>query len=264
MPAAAPQLGICGAQLITILPDNPRVDRAAIQGLVALFSTVTGEAVAIVDGTSLTEIRTAAASALATATLARPDAGTHGIFGTGVQAIAHARAIAHVRPSITHTIIWGRDPHKAAQAARTLVDDFGLSVRVGTLHEAAQCDVVSAVTGSSDPLIQRRDVRDGCHLNLVGSHKATKREVSTDIIASARVFVDLRSAALKEAGDILIPISEGTIGADHIAGELGEVLSGRAAGRESPGQITVYKSLGNALQDLYAAAALLEALRTPD
>jgi ornithine cyclodeaminase len=261
MPAAAPELGICGAKLITILPANPHSNRPAIQGLIALFSTETGELEAIIDGTSITEIRTAAASALATSILARLDAKTHGVLGTGVQAITHARAIAHVRPLITHTIIWGRDPLKARVTAKTLRDKFGLSASAGGLREAAQCDVVSTVTGATEPMIQRDNLSEGAHLNLVGSHKESKREVSTDIIASARLFVDIRSAALNEAGDILIPISEGAISENHICAELGEVLSGRAMGRQSPVQITVYKSLGNAIQDIYAATALLKALR---
>ena len=261
MPFATSSPFVFGLKTLSLLPANPAAGRPAIQGFIALFDQQTGAPAAIVDGAAVTAIRTAAASALATRELARGDARTHGILGTGAQALTHAHAIATVRPGLCETLVWGRSADKASAVAEQLACELDHPARAVSLEEAAGCDIVSAVTGSAQPLIDRAAISDGAHINLVGSHTRDKREASSDLIAAARLYVDLRSAALSEAGDILIPMAEGRIDADHIIGEIGEVLAGTKTARQDGSELTVYKSLGNAAQDLFAAATLVERCR---
>ncbi|MEM1050506.1 MAG: ornithine cyclodeaminase family protein [Pseudomonadota bacterium] len=258
MPAAAVSSGAFGLKVLSLLPENPAKGHPMIQGFIALFSQETGELSALVDGTSVTAIRTASASALASATLAKEGATSHGILGTGVQAESHALAIADAVPSIAETVIWGRSRDKAEALANRLSESFGMKAKAGDLPEAAACDVVSAVTATTDPIIDLGDILPGAHINLVGSHSPDKREATSALVAGSRLFVDMREAALSEAGDILTPIQEGLITQDHIIGEIGEVRLGQVSGRTAPEEITVYKSLGNAAQDLFAAVAVLE------
>lgn len=258
MPATSGASGYFALKTLSLLPDNPSKGLPAIQGFIALFDQQTGELSAIVDGASVTAIRTAAASGLATRELSRSDVNTHGILGTGVQAYTHARAILAARPNISKTIIWGRSAEKAAGVANELRAELGCEVMTGSLEEATGCDVVSAVTGSSEPIIQFEYVGAGAHINLVGSHSPQKREADAETIVNSRVYVDLKSAALKEAGDIVIPISEGADPSSFLVGEIGEVLNGDEIGRESQTEITIYKSVGHAAQDLFAASAVAD------
>lgn len=259
MPVAAMAPPVFGLKAISLFPDNPASGLPAIQGFVTLFDQETGGPKAIIDGVSITAIRTAAASGLATRELARRDVRSHGILGTGVQAVAHAEVILSVCPDIEQTYIWGRSWAKAQELAAQLSHDLKHPVSAGSREEAAGCDVISAVTGSATPLIETHQVRDGSHINLVGSHTPDKREACSELIARGRVFVDLRSSALVEAGDILIPLQEDRISEAHILGEIGEVVSRKIDGRRTTTDVTIYKSLGNAAQDLFAAAWILEA-----
>ena len=264
MPVAANAPPVFGLKAISLFPENPTSGLPAIQGFVSLFDQETGEPKAIIDGVSITAIRTAASSGLATRELARRDVRTHGILGTGVQAVAHAEAILSVRPDIEQTYIWGRSRVKARELAAQLSHDLNHPVSAGSREEAAGCDVISAVTGSATPVIESDQVSDGSHINLVGSHTPDKREACSELIARGRVFVDLRSSALIEAGDVLIPLREGKISEAHILGEIGEVISRKIDGRRTTTDVTIYKSLGNAAQDLFAAAWILEAALSKD
>lgn len=244
---------VYGGKIVSLHPANPARGRPAVQGFVALFDRVTGTPVALVDGAEVTRIRTAAASALATRELARPGAVTHGIFGAGVQAASHLEAIRCVRP-IGRVRVWARSAAKARAFAHRYATAAGPVVEaVADPAAAAACDVVSVVTNASEPVLRGAWLRPGAHLNLVGAHEAEHREADSEAVAGAAVYVDSRRGALREAGDLLIPLGEGRFAAGHIRGELGEVLEGRVAGRQSAEQVTLYKSLGLIAQDLYAA-----------
>ena len=254
MPAALAEPPVYGAKVIGLHPSNPAAGRPAVQGFVALFDGVTGTPLALVDGGEITRRRTAAASALATRLLARPDARSHGIFGAGVLAASHLEAIACVR-DIDTVRVWARDDGKARAFAEHWTRAAGVTVEeVPDPADAAACDIVSTVTNAHEPILRGAWLRPGAHLNLVGAHDPGHREADSDAVARAAVFVDCRRAALREAGDLLIPMAEGRFGAAHIKGEVGELLNARAAGRGDPGQTTLYKSLGLAAQDLFAAA----------
>ncbi len=256
MPASALDPPFYGAKVIGLQPGNPPKGLPFVQGYVSLFDHDTGKPVAIIEGASITAIRTAASSGLATRELARKDASSHGIFGTGVQAVTHLDAIACVR-DIDKVVVWGRDPAKARRFAEQQSQRAGLDVvATDDPAAAARCDVVSTVTAATEPVLEGEWLQPGCHVNLVGVHTPEAREADTRAIQRARVYVDLMESALNEAGDLLVPIGEGAFDESHLLGEIGEVLSGVAAGRTGDSDITLYKSLGIAAQDLFAAARI--------
>jgi ornithine cyclodeaminase len=239
--------------VISLNEDNPQAGRPMVQGFVTLFEHATGNLLTIIEGAEITAIRTAAASGLATRYLARTDAKTHAIFGTGVQAVTHIDAIAAVR-SIEEVIIWGRDDDKASKLASDQAARTGLNIRAtDDPQEAAQCDIISTVTGTTEPILLGDWVRPGCHINLVGSHSPAMREADGDLIARSEIYTDLLESLFNEGGDIVIPMNEGLIAKSDIKGEIGNVIDGSLEGRTNDTQITVYKSLGITAQDLFAA-----------
>jgi ornithine cyclodeaminase len=255
--SAAKDLGIDGAKLLTLLPGNVAQGRPAIQGVVLLFDHAGGAPVALIEGSEITAIRTAAVSGLATRLLAREDARTHGVLGTGVQARMHIDAITAARPGIREVLVWGRNPESARTLAATQRERCGLAVRaVPHAAEACACDVVSATTASPRPVLQGAWLAQGAHVNLVGGHQRDEREADSAALTRAAVYVDLLPSALAEAGDILIPMHEGCFGPEHIVGEIGQLAAGTVAGRRSAAQVTLFKSLGVVAEDLYAAAAV--------
>jgi len=259
MPGSAAGLGNYGAKIISLHPDNPAHGRPAIQGFVALFDATRGAPLALVEGSTITAIRTAAASGLATRLLARDDARSCGIFGSGVQAVTHIDAIRAVRP-LERVLVWGRDTaatraFAADQARRTGLD----IVAADDPGAAAACDIVCTVTGSPVPVLLGDQVQAGAHINLVGAHTLATREADSTLVAKARVYTDLLESLRNEGGDIMIPLSEGAIGEDHIVGEIGRVAAGELGGRVDAADITLYKSLGITAQDLYAARYVFDA-----
>lgn len=257
MPGSTALLDVYGAKLITLHPDNGNRGLPTIQGFVCLFDRADGRPLALIEGASLTAIRTAAASGLATRELARPNASTHGVFGTGVQAETHIDAVAAVRP-IRKVVVWGRSPDAAKRVAAAAAGRCGIEVvATDDPRQAGACDVVSTVSAAVTPILEGAWVRPGAHVNLVGAHEAHAREADSALMASARIYVDLEASAMREAGDILIPLDEGSIAKDAIVGEIGALLEGRIAGRLGDDDITVYKSLGIVAQDLFAADYLL-------
>jgi ornithine cyclodeaminase len=243
-----------GAKVISLRFDNPSKGLPTVQGYVSLFDHDTGRPLALIEGSSVTAIRTAAASGLATRELARQDARSHGIFGTGVQAVTHIDAIACVR-DISRVVVWGRDAGKARRFAAEQSERTGLAVKATEdPAEAAGCDVISTVTAASEPVLRGEWLQPGCHVNLVGVHTPEAREADTEAILRSRVYVDLVESAMNEAGDLLLPIAAGAMDAAHILGEIGQVLLGAVPGRGSDADITLYKSLGIVAQDLFAAA----------
>jgi len=253
MPAAASTLDGYGAKLLSLTPSNPVQGLPAIRGEFLLFEKTTGAPVAVLDAAALTAIRTAAASGLATRLLARPDARSCGLFGTGVQAESHLEAMCVVRP-VEKIHVWGRNFAKAAAWAE---QQAGLTGRHVTAMqdpaEVAGCDLICTVTAAREPILQGAWVRPGTHVNLVGSHTLTTREADSALIARSKVYVDRMESVHKEAGDLMIPVREGAVQPDHFRGEIGRVVTGELAGRTGSEEITLYKSLGIAAQDLYAA-----------
>ena len=243
-----------GAKVISLLPANPAKGLPMVQGYVSLFDHETGKPVTLIEGSSVTAIRTAAASGLATRELARKDAHTHGLFGTGVQAVTHIDAIACAR-DIREVVVWGRDADKTRQFAERQSERVGFAVRASEdPAEAASCDIVSTVTAATEPVLKGEWLQPGCHVNLVGAHTPNAREADTAAIRRSSVYVDLMESAVNEAGDLLIPIGEGAIDEHHIVGEIGQLLAGAVRGRTDETRVTLYKSLGIVAQDLFAAA----------
>jgi len=256
MPGSSADPLTYGAKVVSLHPTNPQHGMPALQGFVVLFDHATGAPLALFDAAQITALRTAAASALATRELALLEAKTVGLFGTGVQARSHIEAMCSVR-SIQEVRVWGRSIEKARDFVARYSDRGGPKVMaVASPQDAAECDIVCTVTGSGEPVLLGEWVRPGTHVNLVGAHTAGTREADTALIARGRVYVDSRESAMDEAGDLLIPLREGAIRADHAVGEIGELLLGRIGGRTGLGDVTVYKSLGIVAQDLTAAWAV--------
>lgn len=257
MPGSFGEPAVYGAKVISLHPDNPAQGRPAIQGFVTLFDHHTGTPLAIIEGAEITAIRTAAASGLATRILARDDSRTLGIFGYGVQARSHVEAMATVR-EIDEVIVTGRSRERARAFADQHSSDLGVAIRVGEPEQAAACDIVCTVTGSPTPVLGGAWLSPGAHVNLVGAHTRQTRESDDQAIVRSTVWVDSIESALNEAGDLLIPLENGSISKDHVRGEIGKVLTGELEGRTSSTQITLYKSLGIVAQDLVAAHLVYE------
>lgn len=253
MPGALAGGPVYGAKLVNLVPDNPQRGLPNVQGYIVLFDHDSGTPMALVDGTAVTYIRTAAASALATRKLARPNAKTLGLFGAGTLAAEHLQAIATVR-TLKEVRVCSRSTDQADTFARQWSARTGLKVVAAEPPATAGCDIVTAVTNAPEPVIEGRWLQPGAHLNLVGAHAPEHREADSEAVCNARIFVDSLAAALKESGDLIIPMAEGALAESEIAGEIGQVLTGALPGRESDEQITLYKSLGHVAQDLYAAA----------
>ena len=246
-----------GLKAICIFPGNPARGQDAHQGGVFLSSATTGEPLALLNGSAVTEIRTAAVSVVATGLLARPDAAHLAIIGTGVQARAHALAIAASRP-LAEIRLAGRRPGRAGRLAAQLRDR--LAVPVLAFDDAAEAlagaSIVVTATSSATPVLRREWLADGTHINAVGACLPAAREIDSATMAAAALFVDSRQSAAGESGDFLLAVAEGAIDAGHIRAELGEVLTGSAQGRRDAREITVFESLGLAVEDLAAAAYL--------
>jgi ornithine cyclodeaminase/alanine dehydrogenase-like protein (mu-crystallin family) len=249
-----------GAKILSVFPDNVRTGGQSHQGLVILFDRATGAPTHIVHAGEITAIRTAAASAVATDALARPDARRLAVLGTGEQARAHAAAICEVRP-IERVVVWGRSTEKARLMASELEASLARPVTMAaTPGEAvAGSDIICTTTAAPEPLLYDLDVPDGAHLNLVGSSYLGPREVDDALVARARFFADHRSSVLSQGAELRSAILAGLVGEDHLLAEIGDVLSGVALGRTSAREVTIYKSLGNIVQDL-ASAELVAAL----
>ncbi|OAP38809.1 ornithine cyclodeaminase [Sinorhizobium glycinis] len=258
MPAWQPGAYI-GVKMVSVFPGNQTRGLPAIHGSYLLSSGKTGELLAIVDGGELTARRTAAASALAARYLACGDASRLLMVGTGRLSANLIEAHASVRP-IREVAVWGRDPRKAEATAREL-DLEGVAVSVATDLEAAACeaDIISCATLSSEPLIRGDWLKPGAHLDLIGAFKPTMRESDDRAVARATIFVDTRAGALSEGGDIVQPLKAGIITEAAIRADLFELARGTHPGRTAPDEITLFKSVGAALEDLAGAVLAFEA-----
>src|SRR5262249_26401301 len=243
-----------GLKAICVFPDNAAIGIDAHQGGVLVFSGQTGELMALVNASAITAIRTAAVSGVATRTLARQEANELAIIGAGVQGRTHLEAMAHVRPLRRARIVAQR-LENAQAFADEMQAKFNFPIEPVRVAEEAvrEADLIVTATTSHDPVIKREWIRPGSHINAVGTYSPKAREIDTATIVAASLFVDRRESALNEAGDYMIPAAEGLIGPDHIRAELGEILIGKHAGRSAHNEITVFKSLGLAIEDLAAA-----------
>jgi ornithine cyclodeaminase/alanine dehydrogenase-like protein (mu-crystallin family) len=260
MPGALGERQVFGCKLISVFPENFAKGRQSHQGVVVLFDGENGAAVCVAHAGEITAIRTAAASAVATDALARPDATRLALLGYGEQAATHARAISEVRP-LSAITVWGRDPARARAFAERTAAELGIPVEATPTAEAAvaEADIVCTLTGAAEPILLGRWVRPGTHVNVVGSSFAGPAEVDGDLVVRSRFIADYREGVLAQGAEFLRAKAAGLVGDDHVVGEIGQVLDGTVPGRQSPDQITLYKSLGHIVQDLAAAQALYEA-----
>lgn len=257
MPGAMAPDGPFGAKLISVFPENFAKGKQSHQGLIVLFDPESGEAVCAAHAGEVTAIRTAAASAVATDALARPEASRLAILGYGEQAATHIRAIAKVR-SLESVHVWGRSSQKSAAFAVCMAAETGLRIEAApTAREAvSQAEIICTVTGASEPVLEGLWVQPGTHVNLVGSSYAGPVEVDYGLVVRARFIADSREGVLKQGAEFLRAKEAGLVDDDHIAAEIGEVLAGQREGRQSAEQVTAYKSLGHIVQDLASVWAL--------
>jgi ornithine cyclodeaminase len=255
MPAVLGEPKTIGAKIITVYPGNHGTQLDSHQGAVLVFDPENGSLDALLDATAVTTIRTAAVSGLATRLLARRDASELAILGAGVQGHAHLEAVHAVRP-LTRVHVWSRNAAHARALADVAITRFGIDSVVATSAEEAVRDasIVCTTTSSAEPVLMGEWLAPGTHVNAVGASTPNAREVDSRAIVRARLYVDRRESALNEPGDILVPLRNGDIAADHIVGEIGEVVIGQAPARGSDDEITLFKSLGLAVEDLGAAS----------
>jgi ornithine cyclodeaminase len=247
-----------GVKVVTIFPDNGEQGLPSVMAAYLLLDGKTGSPIALIDGPTLTLKRTAAASALASGYLSRPDCERLLMVGTGALAPYLVSAHAAVRP-ICNVLIWGRAPDKAAKLAKRLDRaDFRVAATEDLEAAAQGADIISCATLSRDPLVRGDWLRPGQHLDLVGAFRPDMRESDDQAIRRARVFVDTRDGATKEAGDIVQPIESGALDPADVAGDLFDLTRGARAGRRYYDQITLFKSVGTALEDLAAAELAAE------
>jgi alanine dehydrogenase len=259
MPAYLESPAALGTKLVSVYHGNAARGMPSHLATIVLHDPETGELQAVMDGRYITEARTAAVSAASARHLARKDARVLAILGTGVQAHSHADALSRVR-RFDELRIWGRSAEHAAALALRLAPALRNRVSaVPSARDAAEgADVIALVTASREPVLRREWIRDGAHICAVGACRPDQREMDTALVKDARLFVDSREGALAEAGDIVIPIKEGAFDASHIAAELGDVFGGRAEGRRGAAEITIFKSLGMAVEDVAAARLAFE------
>jgi len=244
---------VVGIKVATVHPANPANHLPAVQALVLLHDAITGELIGILDGTVLTLIRTSAASAVATRHLANPGPSTLGVLGSGPLAISHIRAMAAVRPLKEVRIFSPTARSRWPQLARSLANLKLDLIPTDSAAAAVQgSDLLVLATSAADPIIEWGWISPGTHINAVGSHSPASRELDTETVARSRIICDAVEACWAEAGDLIIPEHEGRIERSHAQVGLGDILLGRVAGRSSPSEVTVFKSVGLAFEDLWS------------
>jgi ornithine cyclodeaminase len=258
MPAYLGNPKTLGLKTITIFPGNHGGPLDSHQGVVIMIDPANGRPFAILDASSITAIRTAAVSAVATRALARPDAGDLAIIGTGVQAMMHLEAMICVR-SIRRVRTYSRNPANVGRFAKEAARRMGIGVEPSrSARDAVDgADIICTVTASHTPVVEGAWIKAGAHINAVGASLRSARELDTEAVRRSAMYVDRRESALAEAGEILIPMNAGMLDANHIRGEIGELLESRIAGRSSDDEVTLFKSLGLAIEDLAAADVVL-------
>jgi ornithine cyclodeaminase/alanine dehydrogenase-like protein (mu-crystallin family) len=251
-----------GAKLISAFRHEPGSHLPAHQGVVVLFDPKSGAPACVLDAGEITRIRTAAASALATEVLARPDASRLTVLGTGEQAEAHIRAISATR-ALSRIVVWGRHPEHVQRLATELGANEGFKIEVApdVRSAVAEADIVCTTTSASEPILEGAWLPKGAHVNIVGSSRAGPREVDIELVARSRFYVDSRENVLAQGAEFLAAREAGRIDDSHILAEIGEVIAGRAAGRVTASEVTAYKSLGVVAQDLWSGWYVYQALQ---
>ncbi|MBF0276997.1 MAG: ornithine cyclodeaminase family protein [SAR324 cluster bacterium] len=253
MPSYISNKRVFGIKSVTAFLNNPTLSLPAIQAIYLLFDAATGQLKCLMDADTMTMLRTGAGAGLATELLAREDAAILAVFGTGVQARGQMEAICAVR-AIQKIYVFCRDGEKGEKFCQNMSErlqkDISLARSIDLLKEA---DIVSTATSSSSPVFEHHNLKPGVHINSVGSFTAKMAEVPSETVCLSKLVVDQREAALKEAGDLLKPIEEGKITKDYIFAELGEIVLKQKTGRKNNSEITFFKSVGNAVQDLVCA-----------
>lgn len=264
MAALADRQGLATVKLLADIPENAALNLPVQRSVMMLVSQTTGFCEGIIHGQIPTRIRTAAASAVATRHLARADSRVLGLIGAGDLAVEHVCSILKVRP-IERVLVWSRTPATAARFCDRVGDDFpGLElICMASPREVVEaCDILCTLTPSREPVVQGAWFTPGLHVNAVGAPpRPDHREIDAAGMARARVYLDSFATALNESGDLLLAISEGTLSQDQVAGELGQVINGQAAGRTSPDEITLYNSVGIAMQDVAIGKLVLDRAR---
>lgn len=253
---------VYGLKAICVFPNNPKLNKDAHQGSVMLFDGETGELLSLMNASPITAIRTAAVSAVATQLLAREDASRLALIGAGVQARSHLAAITRVR-SIKRTRVVSRSRQNADKFVAEMAELFPFPIEAVDSAEQALdgADIIVTVTNSRAPVTSLDWISPGAHINAIGTHSPTSREIDGATMAAARVFVDRRESAINEAGDYVLAVKEGLISEQSILAEIGELLLGTKQGRETPNDITLFKSLGLAVEDLACGQFLFEKAR---
>ena len=257
MPAYATGSPYCTVKIVSVNYSNPDKGLPLIHGVVQVFDAENGKHIANLDGASITAIRTGAASGLATDLLAKENANVCAVFGTGVQAASHIEAVLEVRP-IEKIMVFSRSKPSAEKFCSTLANQ--VQCEIGEKESLLEADIVCTTTPASSPLFETDKIKPGCHLNVVGSAQPSFREVPTGLVARSKIIVDKREACEQEAGDLIIPVQEGSWSFEQVHGELGQVVSGDIIARESENEITLFKSVGNAIQDHAMAHLIMEKL----
>jgi ornithine cyclodeaminase len=256
MPAWSPMA--LGVKLVTVMPEAAQRDAGTVQASYLLLDRTTGQPRALLDGEALTLRRTAAASALAAQLLARPDAQRLLVVGAGRLAPWMAQAHVALRPDLTHVDVWGRSADAAEVVVETLREEgIDAEVALDLRHAVEQADVITCATTAREPLLHGAWLKPGAHVDLVGAFRRDMREADDATILRARVFVDAFAGALAEAGDLTQPIERGVVAREHVRGELAQLLRGEVEGRLHCDDITLFKSVGSALEDLAAAALVV-------
>jgi ornithine cyclodeaminase len=250
-----------GAKLVSVYPRNRDIGRQSHQGVITLFDPASGAPRCIIHAGEVTAIRTGAASAAATDVLARTDSSVLALLGYGEQARSHVQAISQVR-SLTEVMVWGRSKQQAADFAARVRDSLNLNATAcaQVADAVADADIICTTTAAAEPVLRSAWVRPGTHINAVGSSRAGPAEIDSELVVRARIFADHRESVLRQGAEFLHAKAAGLIDDAHLQGEIGQVMLGSIKGRSSSAEVTLYKSLGNIVQDLacgeflYAAA----------
>jgi ornithine cyclodeaminase/alanine dehydrogenase-like protein (mu-crystallin family) len=261
MPVHLPRQKRLGVKVVTVVPDNPERHLPTIQALVAVFDAETGRPLAVMDGELLTAMRTGAASGVATDALARKDAATAAVIGAGVQGMRQLEAVCCVR-TIREALVFDTDRERAAAFATEMGRRLGRTVRMlESVSGVFAADIVCTATTSNRPVLADADLARGAHVNAVGAYRPDTREIPGETVGRAKLFVDSREACLAEAGELVMARAEGHLDAGAEPAEIGEVLAGVRPGRGDDAELTLFKSVGNAVQDLAVTGLILEEAR---
>ena len=261
MPVHLPRQKQLGVKVVTVIPDNRERDLPTIQALVAVFDSGNGSPLAVMDGELLTAMRTGAASGVATDALARKNASVAAVVGAGVQGMRQLEAVCSVR-TIREALVFDPDREQAEAFATEMGRRLGRTVRVlDTVSAVFAADVVCTATSSGQPVVADADLAKGAHVNAVGAYRPNTREIPGEAVGRATLFVDSREACMTEAGELVMAMGEGKLDPTVSPAEIGEVLAGSRPGRIEDAELTIFKSVGNAVQDLAVAGLILEEAR---